>query len=114
MAFHIKQNDTAPALRATLRNGDGTAVDLTSASVDFHMRKSSDGVFDVAPAGTPVTGGATIVDAPSGVVEYQWAEGDTGEAGEFSAEFQVTHISGEVETFPNDGYLRVIVTGEIA
>jgi len=39
MTFKIKQNDTSPILAATLKDADGTAVNLNGASIRFHMRK---------------------------------------------------------------------------
>jgi hypothetical protein len=44
-SFTIKQNDTKPDLQRTLKNADGTAIDLTGASVKFHMKRGeTDGV----------------------------------------------------------------------
>ena len=42
--FFIKQNDTRPTLRCILLDADELPVDLTAATVEFHMR--------VYPAGT--------------------------------------------------------------
>ncbi len=36
--FFIKQNDTRPALRCTLLDADELPVDLTAATIEFHMR----------------------------------------------------------------------------
>ena len=38
MAFSIKQNDTSPSLQAILKDGGLNPVDLTGASVRFHMK----------------------------------------------------------------------------
>ena len=46
MAFNIKQNDTSPSLQATLKDAQLVPVDITSATVKFHM-KSLDGVVKV-------------------------------------------------------------------
>ena len=35
--FFIKQNDTLPVIQEYLRNADGTAINLSGASVAFHM-----------------------------------------------------------------------------
>jgi len=107
MTFYIKQNDTAPALRATLKDGDENVVDLTDASVRFHM-KAIDGstvkTDDVASIVTPAT---------DGVVQYNWIADDTDTVGSFHAEFEVTYSDTTVETFPNNGYIRVEITDDI-
>ena len=53
MSFYIKQNDTAPSLKATLKDGDGNVINLTDASVRFHMRT--------------VGGASSVVDAAATV-----------------------------------------------
>ena len=98
--FHIKQNDTKPSLSVQLLS-DGSAVDLTGAMVKFHM-------------GTIIDAAATIVNAATGNVKYNWAVGDTATAGKFNAEFEVTFSDGTVETFPNDGYLLINIMEELA
>lgn len=107
MAFYIKQNDTSPSLRAALENGSGDAIDLIDASVQFHMRSfgSSGNVVDAA---------ATVIDAATGIVQYNWIADDTDTIGSYEAEFEVTYPDGTIETFPNDGYIRVEITDDIA
>ena len=39
MAFYIKQNDTSPNLRAILKDGDEVAINLTDATINFHITK---------------------------------------------------------------------------
>lgn len=107
MAFYIKQNDTSPRLQATLKDGSGTAIDLTGASVNFHMRA-------VGSTTNKVDGSATIADEDNGVVFYSWASSDTDTSGSFEAEFEVTYTGGAVETFPNDKYIQVEITDDIA
>ena len=98
--FYIKQGDTKPSLSAQLLS-DGSAVDLTGATVKFHM-------------GTIIDATATIVDAATGNVRYDWVTADTETAGLFRAEFEVTFSDGTVETFPNDGYLLINIIEEVA
>lgn len=104
--FYIKQNDTTPSLRATLM-WSGSAVDLTGASVGFHMRDAYTGTVIIDSP-------ATIVDAANGVVEYEWLPADTAVAGLYEGEFEVTFASGEVMTFPNDGHIRIQIVDDIA
>lgn len=104
--FYIKQNDTVPSIRAILENGSGNAVDLIDASVNFHMRTLG---------GTTVTtdAAATVVNAASGIVQYNWDAADTDTIGSYQAEFEVTYSDGTIETFPNNGYIRVEITDDI-
>lgn len=107
MTFYIKQNDTAPAIRATLQDGDGNAVDLTDATVRFHMKAidaSTVKVDDIVSIVSPAT---------SGVVQYNWIADDTDTVGSFHAEFEVTYSDTSIETFPNNGYIRVEITDDI-
>jgi hypothetical protein len=38
MAFVLKQNDTSPSISAILKDSAGAVIDLSSASVVFHMK----------------------------------------------------------------------------
>lgn len=107
MAFYIKQNDTSPALQATLKDSNDTAIDLSNASVKFHMRK----VGAVTPK---IDANATISNADGGVVYYQWQTGDTDTIGSYEAEFEVTFTGGEIESFPNNRYIQIEITNAIA
>jgi len=104
--FYIKRNDTSPALRYALTPA---SVVLTGASVQFQMRprrpKGAAAVIDVAAVVVTATGTPTV--------EYAWQPSDTDSAGLFDAEFKVTYADGEVETFPNDGFITVKVSGDI-
>lgn len=105
MAFSIKQNDTSPSLQATLKDASQTAVNLTGATVMFHM-KSVDGTVKVDEE-------MTITDAEGGVVQYDWQAGDTDTVGTYYVEFEVTYSDLAVETFPNNGNKVVTVVKEL-
>ena len=107
MAFYIKQNDTSPALQATLKDSNDTAIDLSNSSVQFHMRK-------IGSTTAKIDRAATISDADNGTVYYSWQSGDTDTIGSFEAEFQVTFAGGEIETFPNNRYIQIEITNEIS
>lgn len=106
MTFYVKQNDTSPAMLATLQDADGNAVNVTGATVRFHMRAvgSTQVVVDEA---------ATIVTPLDGLVRYDWQAADTDTIGSYQAEFEVTYADSSVETFPNDGYIRVEIIDDI-
>jgi hypothetical protein len=107
MAFYIKQNDTSPFLLATLKDGNENLIDLTSATVRFHMRP-------VGSTTVVVDAPVTVVNEDQGAVKYAWDAADTANVGSYQAEFEVTYFDGSVETFPNDGYIRVEITDDIA
>ena len=105
MAFSIKQNDTSPALQATLKDTSLTAVDLTGATVRLHMN-SIEGTSKIDAA-------MAVTNALGGVVQYDWQAGDTDTVGTYYVEFQVTFPDSSVETFPNNGNKVVSIVREL-
>ena len=105
---YIKQNDTAGSLKRTLVDAFGSPVNLTGATIKFSMR--------VKPAGTTKISlaDATVADGGLGKAQYDFTALNTDTADEFEAEFQVTYSSGKIQTFPNDGYIPIIITDDIA
>jgi|TARA_B110000977_G_scaffold83655_1_gene111735 hypothetical protein len=106
--FYIKQNDTAPSIEAGLKDSNGRVKSMANAStVKFHMKDEN---------GLPlVTNGLGTIKSPTkGVVAYEWQTGDTANTGIHSAEFQIEYNNGQIETFPNTGYIKVIIKDELA
>jgi len=106
MTFYIKQNDTVPSIRAELQNGSGDPIDLLDASARFHMR-------NIGGNTAVVDAEAVIINEPSGVVQYNWVAADTAAIGSYQAEFEITYPDGTIETFPNNGYIRVEIIDDI-
>lgn len=106
MPFYLKQNDTAPSIRATLKDGSGNAIDLSNTTVRFHMKDLSGTIKIDASA-------QVITPATSGIVQYAWQSGDTDTAGSYYAEFEVTYSDNTVESFPNDGNIGILITKEL-
>lgn len=108
MADHyMKKGDTQPTLDRILEDVNGVPVNLTGSTVMFVMTR-------VGATTAKVNAEADIVgDATDGEVSYPWAAGDTDTEGEYDGEFQVTFAGGEVQTFPNDSYLRVKVVRDL-
>lgn len=108
--FYIKQNDTREAIQIICEKGDGTAEDLSvggTATVKFIMASA-------AGAATKVDAAGSIVgSAANGVVQYQWASGNTDTAGTFLAEFQVTFGDGRIFTYPNTAYITIHIFPEL-
>lgn len=107
MTFYIKQNDTSPALLATLQDADGNAVNVTGGSIRFHMRQ-------IGSTAVVVDAAAVIVTGIDGIVRYDWQAADTATIGSYQAEFEVTYNDASIETFPNDGYIRVQIIDDVA
>lgn len=97
--FKMKRNDTYRELSGTCLDPSGSAVDLTGATVRFHMLNDDDE--------TVVDAAATLVVAANGTVKYTWAADDTDVAGGFRGEFEVTYSGGAIETFPNTSYIPI-------
>lgn len=107
-SFYIKQNDTAPSIEAALKDSNGRVKSMANAStVVFHMSDENGNIL-------VENGLGTIVNAAKGVVAYEWQAGDTSNTGIHSAEFQIEYTNGQIETFPNTGYIKVIIKDELA
>jgi len=107
--FYIKSNDTSPAIQRTLKDATGTAVNLTGATVVFHMvEKNTDGSLGTTKVNTT----ANVVTPASGIVQYQWIAADTAVTVDtfFAAEWEVTYSDGTIETFPNSEHETVKIT----
>lgn len=105
--FVIKQGNVLPWIRATLLDADDAPINLAGSTVRFHMKSDNDG-------GTVVDTLATIIGAAAGEVAYEWAAGDTDEAGWMSIEWEITDGALDVTTVPSYGYDKVYITGKIA
>lgn len=105
-AFFLKQRDTSPALQYTVKDEDGSAIDLSGATVTFYMQDET---------GTTVIdgGSVTLVDAANGIVKYEWQDGDSDNAGYFKAEFLVTFGDGTKRTSPDPGWISIVVSGSV-
>ena len=106
--FIIKRNDLRKDLERTLVIDD-SVVDLSSAdTVEFHLNERPKSDTNI------LNENANIKDAANGVVEYQWADGDTDlEPRTYFYEFQVNWDNGDPQTFPNTGFktLKIVEEG---
>lgn len=109
--FFIKQGDTGPRVWARLEDSQGNIQPLGAGdSVWFFLRDPDDHTTILVEAA------GTIEDAEGAIVSYIWQTDDTDlEPGTYDAEFEVRNLgSGKRETYPNDGYIQVHITGDIA
>jgi hypothetical protein len=98
MTFTTKQYDTKTALKATLQDANGNAVDLTGATVYFRM-------------GNVINRQALVQE--NGDVWFVFETDEVANPGYYRAEFHVEHADGRKEIFPNSGYIKVIIEPNI-
>jgi len=106
-SFTVKRNDTRQYLLRTLKNADGTAIDLTDAEVIFNMRLRKNTQLKI-DGGT-----VTIVTAASGIVQYAWEDGDLDTAGFYEGEFEVTFGDSTVITVPNAEHIPITIIADL-
>jgi hypothetical protein len=107
MTVTYKQGDRLPSLNISAVTSDGSAYDLTGATVVFNMRTADGLTIKVNRSA------ATLVSGPAGTLRYDWATGDLDTAGDYHAEFECT-IAGRKLTVPTNGYIPVRVLDDIA
>lgn len=99
--FSIKRQATRPYIRVIVKDVDGNAFDFTGAlSATFLMYDRE---------GTQIVSSAAIIESPptNGILKYQWADGDTDDAGEYRAEFDVSYGAGDTLTVPVRGNILI-------
>lgn len=110
--FHIKRNDTSPAIQSQLEDESGNAVDLTGYNeVGFHMKHPES---DSVKVDADTSSGVSVTDAVNGKVEYDWSSSDTDSEGRYHAEWEVEYSDGSVETFPNSDYIEVRILEDLS
>lgn len=104
--FRLKRNDTSRSIRYYPRANP--ASDFTGATVVFNMSVADGG-------GAKIDRGSCTVASDSGgtYFEYDWTAADTDTAATYDAEFEATLASGEIETYPNDNYISVIIMKDL-
>ena len=108
--FTIKLGATRPFLRRTLKNADGTPIDLTSiSSIRFQMKLPADTLFKVNSTTVDIIGAAI-----DGVVEYKWQAADTDKAGDYESEFEIVFTDSTIIKVPNDENMVVHVIQDVA
>lgn len=93
--FEIGKGDQRPAYAFTLRNPDGSAVDLAGASVMTLL------VWKPGSAKAKVSGACAFVDRSAGQGRYDWTLADTDTAGTYFARVRVEWGDGTKQSFPN-------------
>lgn len=107
MTVTFKQGDRLPSLAVTAVQSDGTAYDLTGATVVFNMRDAETGTVKVSRSA------AVLVSGAAGTLRYDWASADLDTVGLYEGEFEAT-ISSRKLTIPTNGYISIRVLDDIA
>lgn len=106
--FYIKVGNTAPDLQVELLDDDGDPINISGySSIKFSMRNQKSGTVIVDDAA------ATEISTNPGIIKYEWEAVDTATAGVYEGEFKVVLISGQIITFPNNGYILILISESI-
>ncbi len=110
--YLARQNDHGQVIEGVLTDEDGAAVSISAATIGFTM--------------APLTGGAAVLSAEAandqddsdpttiGHVSYEWQAADLATPGHYLAEWSVTFADNSRVTFPNNGYINVLITEDLA
>ncbi len=109
--FTIKRRDTSSSLFITAEDADGNAVDVQGATAIFRMRNIQGGDTLIEDSMDIVQAGDGS-DGTTGQIAYTWLTvPDT--AGLFVAEAQITFANGDIQTYPNTGFIYIRVTEDL-
>jgi len=97
------KGDTKPAIKGTAEDDDGVIADLDLASIKFYMKNEETGNMKIDGKQ------ASVVDASTGEIKYEWESGDTDTVGTFETWFVLTFSDGEM-TVPNAGNKPIEIT----
>jgi hypothetical protein len=104
----IKKGDRLPVIARQFLT-DGTATNLTGATVVFNMWNAATGTQVIT------NGTVTVTTAATGNVEYPWTANDANlDAGFYLASFAATFSSSRVLTAPNNGMITIQIVAATA
>jgi len=109
--FIIKRNDTAPALIATVYDkgclGGWERFNLSTVTqINFSM-------VDDCGALIISSQSAQTISASSGVIQYNWKDGDTAMAGNYIGEFELFFADGTKMSLPREGGISIKIEEDI-
>lgn len=104
--FTVKKGDTTPVIQVTCKDQADVVVDLTGSTIKFKMVERGSTTLKVDAS-------ATVVTALSGIVKYVWTAANLDTAGRYDGEFEVTFAGGEIETYPNDRQIDILITPDL-
>lgn len=106
-----KRNDTGPPITIVCLDGVNPQNLTGATTAKFLM-----GTINAQGVSTIKVNGTMTFDADrtTGKVSYDWGNTDLDTVGEYKAEVEITWANGDKQTFPGDGYLTIIVVGDLA
>jgi hypothetical protein len=88
---NVVQGATHTPQRITWSDSDGTAVNLTGATITASRRNIATGTT------TAVTGTLALVTAESGIFDWTYSAADVATAGEYYVQFTATYGDSSIE-----------------
>jgi len=101
-----KQNDLEPPVQSTMRNSDGTGIDVSGATAIYFLMRPVSG-------GTTVRTAATVVSASAGTVKHEWVSGQTATVGSYYQEWEIMWPSSRPQTVPNTSYNVIVIEDDL-
>jgi hypothetical protein len=102
-----KQGDRLPYIREVLKDGNGAAINLSTATDVTLVCRNAETL------GVAFTGTCAIVDALGGEVKYAFAASDLAQDGFYQVEFEITFESGEEMRIPTSSYRKMTVKAKL-
>lgn len=109
--FYIRAGDTASKMSDTLRDEDGTPVDIAGATIALRLEpiRGGEPTIDGAAASNDQVGDGS--DGSRGKVSFsEWPVGSIDEPGDYLGTWVATFGGGKPLSFPNAGYILVAIT----
>lgn len=108
--FYIGQNDHGESLSDTLEDSTGAPVDISGATITLTVAPLAGGspILNAVAASNDQNGNGS--DGSKGKVHYVWQAADTAAAGLYLGRWTVTYAGGQVQSFPNGGYILIEIT----
>lgn len=107
MVLNVKRGDLEPSISVVLDDA-GTPVDLTVATAVRFLMTDATGTVIVDRA---MTKGNQTTDP--GLVTMAWQSADTDTAGLHFGEVEVMWPGNRPQTFPGDGYLKILIQADL-
>lgn len=106
MAFAIKQHDRRPYLTGTIKQPNGSPMNLSGVTAAYLIirKTGSNSVLLRKPV--------IFTDPANGRFQYVWETGDTDSPGTYDAEIEL-QWGAEPQTVPVDSYYRIIVVDDL-
>lgn len=105
----MKQTNRLATLEFEVTNSDGTAVDLTGATVTYAMWPTTPGTDTLTPIAPVVTPVEPIEPETIWTVTVEWDEDDLQTAGRYYGRADITFANGNILTVPNVGNHQILV-----